>query len=869
MSSDLLTGSSLGRYEIRSKIGEGGMGQVYLAEDGQLRRRVALKILPSEIAANRDRMRRFVQEAQAAATLNHPNIAHIYEIGEADGTYFIAMEFVDGQTLRDYMRSRALKLVEALNFARQVADALSVAHAAGIVHRDIKPENIAVRTDGYVKVLDFGLAKLSEKAAHTHPRNSDASTLINTQPGVVMGTVDYMSPEQARGNEIDARSDIFSLGVVVYEMVAAQRPFQGATTSDLIVSILERSPLPLAHHASEAPPELERIVTKALEKEPDDRYQTIKDMAVDLRQLQRQLEAKLDRSPQAVSGAPAPSRLNSAKQTTAERFQTMKMARLTNSGKAREATISPDGKYVVHVVDDGGPQSLWVRQVAPSNSLQINPPAEVHYFGLTFSHDGDSLYYVAREKNNAHGALYQMAVLGGVVRKLMTGVDSPITLSPDGTHFAFVRNSYPSPIEETLMIADVEGGGETKLATRKRPDFFRNSALAWSPNGRVIACVVRSSDTTNWHQYVVAVHVTDGTQEQISSQRWFEIEGIAWLSDGSALLMNIKDQASLTDQIWQLSYPGGELRRITNDLNSYTSLSLTADTNTIVTVQTARISNIWTIKSEEEGSHAKQITSGTGKLDGWLGVCWTPGSRVVYSSNASGSQDIWIMEADGTGQKQLTAGARNNIWPSVSFDGRYIFFVSDRTGSPHVWRMDLDGSNPQQLTNGSGEFNPSCSPDGRWVVYGSAGAAKRTLWKVSIDGGESVQLTEAYSETPVVSPDGSLIACSYQDASNAPWRIAVIPFIGGQPAKTFGVSPTVDLPAYVCWTFNGKALTYVDTRDGVSNIWSQSIDGGPPTQLTDFKSNQIVWFSWSLDGKQLALALGAVTSDVVLISDFR
>jgi eukaryotic-like serine/threonine-protein kinase len=869
MNSSLLTGSYLGRYEIRSKIGEGGMGEVYLAEDSQLRRRVALKILPGDIAANQNRLRRFVQEAQAAAALNHPNIAHIYEIGEAGDKHFIAMEFVDGPTLRDCMQSWTLRLVEVLNFARQVADALSAAHAAGIVHRDIKPENIAVRTDGYVKVLGFGLAKLSETATPSLLRDSDASTLIHTEPGVAMGTVNYMSPEQARGLAVDARSDIFSLGVVVYEMVAARRPFEGATTSDLIVSILERTPKPLAHYAAEAPAELERIVTKGLEKEPEDRYQTIRDMAVDLRQLKRQLEAQLDRPTQPVTRSPAASTVDSGKQTTAERFQTMRMARLTNSGKASEAAISPDGKYVVQVIDDGGPQSLWVRQVAPSNSVQINPPAEVHYLGLTFSHDGDSLYYVVREKNNAHGALYQMPVLGGVVRKLMIGVDSLITLSPDGKHFAFVRNSYPSPIEETLMIADAGGGGETKLATRKRPDFFRNSGLAWSPDGKVIACVVRSSDTTNWHQYIVAVHVTNGTEKQISSQRWFEIERIAWLSDGSALLMNIKDQASLSDQIWQLSYPGGELRRITNDLNSYTSLSLTADTNTVVTVQTARISSIWTIKSEMEVSNAKQITSGTGKLDGWLGVCWTPGSRVVYSSNASGNFDLWIMEADATGQKQLTAGARNNLWPSVSLNGRYIVFVSDRTGSPHIWRMDLDGNDPQQLTSGSGEFNPSCSPDGRWVVYGSAGSAKRTLWKVSIDGGESVQLTEAYSETPVVSPDGKLIACSYQEASNAPWKIAVIPFAGGQPAKTFAVSPTVDLPAYICWTFNGQALTYVDTRDGDSNIWSQSIDGGPPKQLTDFRSNQIVCFGWSLDGEQLALAFGTVTSDVVLISGFR
>jgi serine/threonine protein kinase/Tfp pilus assembly protein PilF len=295
----LTTGTKLGRYEIRSQIGAGGMGEVYLAQDTKLDRRVALKILPAEVAADRNRMSRFVQEAKAASALNHPNIITIHEIEQIDSVNLIATEFIDGETLRQRMRNAPVKLGEVLDVAAQIASALSAAHAAGIVHRDIKPENIMLRRDGIVKVLDFGLAKLSEKA-DTGTVDTEAATkgLVQTEPGVVMGTVAYMSPEQARGLAVDARTDIFSLGVVIYEMVAGQAPFGGATRSDLIVALLERDPPPLARFTPEAPAELERLVMKALAKDRDERYQTAKDLLIDLKRLRQKLEvdAEIERS---------------------------------------------------------------------------------------------------------------------------------------------------------------------------------------------------------------------------------------------------------------------------------------------------------------------------------------------------------------------------------------------------------------------------------------------------------------------------------------------------------------------------------------------------------------------------------------------
>src|SRR3989454_2585429 len=300
MSSILAPGTHIGRYEIRSQLGAGGMGEVYLAQDTKLDRKVALKILPADLATNQDRMRRFRQEAKAASALNHPNIITIYEIEQIDSVNFIATELIQGETLRQRMRSAPMKLGEVLDVATQIASALSAAHAVGIVHRDIKPENIMVRQDGIVKVLDFGLAKLTEQ-----PRpdsvNTEAPTraAVNTEPGVVLGTAVYMSPEQARGLQVDARTDIFSLGVVVYEMVAGRLPFEGSTSNEVLASMLsEKESQPLARYSREAPVELERIVSKALRKEREQRYQTTKDLLLDLQSLKQQLdfEARLERS---------------------------------------------------------------------------------------------------------------------------------------------------------------------------------------------------------------------------------------------------------------------------------------------------------------------------------------------------------------------------------------------------------------------------------------------------------------------------------------------------------------------------------------------------------------------------------------------
>ena len=925
-----MVGRSLGNYEVLEKLGEGAMGEVYLARDARLGRKVALKILPGFFTQDPDRLRRFQQEARAASALNHPNILTIHEVGHIDSVYYIATEFIDGESLRHQMNRAPVKLREAIEIATQVASALAAAHDAGIIHRDIKPENIMLRKDGIVKVVDFGLAKWTPSQAG----ESEAATIVNTDEGIVMGTAHYMSPEQARGIKVDSRTDIWSLGCVLYEMLAVRSPFEAPTVGDVIVSILEREPPPLARYVGAVPGELQRMITKALAKDREKRYQSVKDLLVDLKNLGDEIGSatKLERLVPPAVKATAMTNAQDAVDDTHEpttrtteliathpasnteylvqqikrhkkgvaaaagvvlailaaatfgsiwlyrsllqsetsrqpaaSLQTMKITRLTSSGKASQAVISPDGRYVVHVSSQDGQQHLRVRQVNTSSDVQIVPPAEVSYTGLTFSRDGDFVFYVVSDKNNPQPTLYQVPVLGGTTRRLISNVGSAVTFSPDGKRLAFIR-PFIEQGEDGLMVANADGSGERRIAVRKFPNFFRS--VSWSPDGKTIACGA-GSHVPVYNSYVVEVPVEGGPEKAIPSAGWTFMGQVEWLRDGSGLILAASEPGSPnfdSSQIWFLSRQGGEVRRITNDLNNYSGVSLTTDSGRLVTVQSETVSNIWLVPNGE-ANRAVQLTQGAGKQDGKDGTVWMPDGRIIYVSKESGSDDIWIMNADGSRKTQLTSGAGVNTNPFVSPDGRFIVFTSTRDGAAHIWRMDIDGANPKQLTSGGGENHAQISPDGKWVVY-TLFAGKPTLWRVSVGGGAPSPISEKTLSTPAVSRDGKMIAAVYrEDQPNSPSKIALIPFEGGEITKVFNVQQS-DW-GNVRWTHDGTALSYFVTAGGISNIWSQNIAGGAPKRLTDFKADQIFWFDWSGDGKQIVSARGAETNDVVLVSNFR
>jgi serine/threonine protein kinase len=949
-------GSRFDRYEIISLLGVGGMGEVYLAQDSRLNRKVALKILPALYTNDAERVRRFEKEAKSASALNHPNIITIHEVGQvttdSGNAHFIATEYIEGQTLRKKIRKSALTVAETIEITIQIAAALEAAHSAGILHRDIKPENIMLRPDGYVKVLDFGLAKLTERGG-SDPDSPPLPIEHETDPGLVLGTATYMSPEQARAQRLDVRTDIFSLGIVFYEMIAGHSPFQDQTATDVMAAILHREPQPLSNFSSEVTFDLDKISQKLLAKDREARFQTAKELQIALKNLRQRTamqsvmsqplhSTRRTRSENArPTGDPSPDvetlqtqvglagidtgSVSAANHTSATvilselkkhkggvfagllllvvvvaaigfgvarwmtsetkepAFKNAKFTRLATSGRPTDAVISPDGKYIAYIADDGNQRSLWLRQVtATSNAIQIAPASELRFRSPTFSHDGNYVFFVQRKSDSPTGDLYRVPTISGSTRKLLSGVSSPVALSPDDKQIAFVREMADS---SALIVANADGTNERELRRRKLPDSFSIEGPDWSPDSQAIACPV-ASFAGGINQNVVAVQVSGNDEKILLAQPWPNIGRVVWTGDGKGILMTAREPNGLGAtgrQVWFVSYlqsGHGKATRVTNDLNDYRGVTISADGATIAAVQINQVSNLW-VAQLANGSSPRQITLGSGSNDGVQGSAWTLDGKIIYSSNSSGKPDLWKINADGTGAQQLTTDAGYNTFPAVSPNGRHIAFVSDRStsgGSIGIWRMDSDGGNLKQLSFGQLDLDPRFTPGSDAVIFSSIKSGKRTLWKVSVDGGEPTQLLTALSEYPVVSPDGKWLACSYRDEkTSVAAKFAVLPISVLLPGLLAGSesSPTAafDIPTtpwrLVRWSPDSQSLTYAASISGTSNIWSQPINGGSPKQMTSFGSNQIFGFDWSPDGKSLALARGLETREIVLISNFK
>ena len=899
---EFAAGQKIGPYTILCPLGAGGMGQIYLAEDANLRRKIALKFISPQFASDESRVQRFKQEALAASALNHPNICVIHALGTTEsGRNFIAMEYIQGNTLRQQLSRGRISVSKALNIAIEIATALSSAHASGIVHRDIKPENIMVRPDGYVKVLDFGLAKLTEVL----PAPADTvATNVHTETGMLMGTVKYMSPEQLRDTKVDERADIWSLGIVLYEMLTGSTPFEARTSNETVAAILAPQPSPLKFPEG-IPKQLQDIISNALQKEREHRYQTVTKFATDLSRLRASLRGQTESElyPVSVRGDEQQTRkiessglltrlksqaidktefilseIRSHKRAAlftgvtgvlfllfflpaASRYinsvvnrptRPAEMTPLTNAGTSVCSAISRDGKWLAHAEEKAGKQRLVLTNIETAASSDIVAPSEAQYVGVTFTRDGNYLYFTRNE--NTRGMLYRFALPGGPPVKIKDGVDSPITFSPQQDRFAFVRFDR-NTVSYSLMISAIDGSSEQVLAARQNGDVLSLYGPAWSPDGSLIVSPVRSWSNNGFGVTLMGFDVKSGREKSLSEQPWFAVLQIAWLDDMSGLIMSARDRATAPVRLWRLTYPGGELAQITSDLAEYRGVSLAG--KDILTVRTEWTWDLVVTSAAKDFADPSIIASGV-----WLtyGVNWADNRRIVYSAMAQDSLNISRINADGSNQVPLTTRSQDNYFPSGSADGRYIVFSSNRTGKFNLWRMTVDGSDLKQLTFSDGNFCPTVSHDNQWIAYDNQTSRQKSVWKVPLEGGEAIKVADGY-RMPAFSPDNQFIATRY-DLESGTSDVVILNADSGELWKKISI-PNFDWQR-VQWP-SQNTLSYIEKINGYPNIVSYDIVSGEKKQLTNFNRNQIFSYAWSPDYKLLASQLGTKTSNVVKI----
>jgi Tol biopolymer transport system component len=876
-----VVGSRIGRYDIVAKLGAGGMGEVYRARDASLGRDLAIKILPADLTRDPSRVERFMQEARAASALNHPHLTSIYEIG-TDPVHYIAMELVQGRNLRDVLTASRLDLKRTLDFLGQVCDALGAAHQAGVVHRDIKPENLMLADDGYAKILDFGVAKLKLTA----PAGGDEATRAAlTDAGVMIGTSGYMSPEQARGLATDHRTDIFSLGCVLYECLTGTRAFEAPSAVERMNRVINAEPVPIAERLPGVPSDLVRIVRKCLAKDADERYQTTKDLAIDLRDVRRQLETGAAASP-APARASRWSGLGLAAGAAAlvavaalvwyarppaapgdEPAPPITLVRMTTSGNTIESVISPDGRYLAHVEANGADQSLWIRDIESGQDRQIVAPANFAYFGVRFAPDGREVYYTSRGEGHGGGRLHVIPRDGGASRALLDGILTPPTFSPDGRRIAFYREQYPDQESSALMIADADGRNARMLASRQMPEAFSPGFFtgpSWSPDGRLIAGAVRDRRTAIAR--LLAFDAASSEARELLTSR-DDITFTLWRPDGSGIAYVTRgfvNVGALNGQLWLKPVPEGAPRRITHDLVNYRQMSFTADGDTLTAVGEEFQGALYAVPLD--GSPPRRIPSE--RYDGYQGATELSDGSFIVGSLVNGNSQVLRLSADGTARTVLTAvGA--NAYPAVSPDESRIAMVTLRDGKVGVWLMGIDGTDQRLLASIAAPNWLSFSPDGRYVICTSYGSAVPSTWRIPVDGGQAIEIARQFDRA-VISPDGKWLGGIYAASVNAATTAstaAIIPLDGSAPPRSLGPLIAATGTGLVAWARDGSGLI-ASTRERF-NLHFYPVTGDGPRQLTALQDETFIRGTLARDGRHAIASRGRLLRDTFTIRGFK
>jgi serine/threonine protein kinase len=860
-------------------------------------------VLPTVAAIDADRRERFTREALAVAALNHPHIVTIHSVEDAGNAVFLTMELVEGRSLAEALPATGLPIERALTIGIAVADATSAAHQKGITHRDLQPGNIMLgegEQAGRIKVLDFGLAKVidvqhSAAGASMLPTEVPAHTAPITAEGRILGTVAYMSPEQAEGRTIDGRSDLFSLGVVLYEMATGQRPFAGDTNLSILSSILKDTPKSVTDINPAIPPELGRIIRRALAKDPERRYQTAKDLRNDLEDLKASLgssESPLSAptssvaasvtSPSEPSASPIPSSDTQVVVGLVKRhsrafgvaaavlllvaaaalygllgphaepvpsqqpFANFQVTQLTTSGNAERPAISPDGRYVAYVQRDGDDSSLWIRQTATTNNVRIVPPERgVALFGATFTPDGTSVDFV-RQASRGPWEIWRVPFLGGTPRLFVANVASPISWAPDGRRIAFLRTRIVPKLSSQLFVADADGGQERELANQGgsspwislvapwRPSF----PPAWSPDGRLIALA--------GGQGMVFVDSGTGSMQDVTVPI-APMDGLSWL-DARSLLLNSPAQLGAPSQLIRQRSPAGPLSRLTNDPNDYVGISLSGDRSRLVTSRRDARMDLW-VGDGGAATGSDVVQRVPISIDR---VAWA-GDRLLYGSVVGGKPAILRV---GPGQNTPEDVVLEALAPAATSDGRTIVFVSSSIDNTlDLWTADAGGRRKTRLVPTVAAEQVAVTPDDRFVLFTSVAGSTVSIWMVSIEGGSPTKLTDG--SNVAVSPDGGSIAF-IAEGKNGVTSLFVCSLPRCELPRPIGPA---QFDMAVSWAPDGRGVAYA--RDG--NLWVQALSGGTPRQLTRFTDGRSIRaFAWSRDGQRLAITRSTVTNDIVL-----